>query len=377
MKKLIILLVVVAGAVAVGALLASKWRHQPLKVSGFIEADEIRVGSRVGGRVLKVPVQEGQRVRAGEPLIELDPFDLKERRAEAAAKLAADKQQYEKLAAGLRKEEVAQAQARRDQIAAKLEELKKGPRQQEIAAGEERLNLAKAQLSLAQANYKRVKDLIEKGGASPLEMDRVTDELKGAQSAQAVREQELSLLKEGTRPEQIAQAEAQLREADQALAMAKEGYRKQDIEAARATAQASEAALAAIDRQLKELVIAAPVDGIVEALELQGGDLVSANAPVLSLMDTSHLWVRAYVPENRLEIKIGDKVPVTVDSFAGRRFGGHVSFVSRQAEFTPGNVQTPEERSKQVFRIKVTLDEGLDVLRAGMSADVWLEERAK
>jgi multidrug resistance efflux pump len=377
MKKLVILLVVVAGVIAVGALLASKWRHPPFKVSGFIEADEIRVGSRVGGRVLKVHVQEGQRVRAGQPLIDLDPYDLKELRAQAAAKLAADKVLYEKLAAGLRPEEVAQAQARRDQLASKLEELRKGPRKQEIAAAQERLNLAKAQLTLAQANYKRVKDLIEKGGASPLEMDRVTDELKAAQSTQAVREQELSMLNEGTRPEQITQAEAQLREAEQALAMAKEGYRKQDVEAARATAQASGAAVAAIDQQIEELTIAAPVDGTVEALELQPGDLVSASAPVLSLMDTSHLWVRAYVPENRLEIKTGDKVPVTVDSFPGRRFAAHVSFVSRQAEFTPGNVQTPEERSKQVFRIKATLDEGLDVLRPGMSADVWLDNVEK
>ena len=90
-------------------------------------------------------------------------------------------------------------------------------------------------------------------------------------------------------------------------------------------------------------------------------------------MDGERLWVRAYVPENHLNIQMGHKVWVTVDSFPQRRFAGHVSFVSRQAEFTPGNVQTPEERSKQVFRIKVLLDEGTNVLRPGMAADVWLE----
>jgi membrane fusion protein YbhG len=107
-------------------------------------------------------------------------------------------------------------------------------------------------------------------------------------------------------------------------------------------------------------------------VELHPGDLVIANAPVISLMDTRSLWVRAYVPENRLQQKVGEKLRVSVDSFPSQRFAAHLSFIARQAEFTPGNIQTPEERSKQVFRIKVVLDEGLDRLRPGMSADVWL-----
>jgi hypothetical protein len=89
-------------------------------------------------------------------------------------------------------------------------------------------------------------------------------------------------------------------------------------------------------------------------------------------MDDGHLWVRAYVPENRLDLKLGQKMWVTVDSFPNKRFAAELSFISRQAEFTPSNVQTAEERVKQVFRIKVELREGLDVLRAGMAADVWL-----
>lgn len=371
MRKLIIPVVAV---IALAALIASQWRRGPLKVSGFVEADEIRVGSRVGGRVAKVHVQEGQAVRRGQPLIDLEPYDLRERRAEAEARLRAEKANLEKLTAGLRPEEVAQAQARRDQLKARLDELKVGPRKPEIAAAEARLELAKAQLPIAQRNFARVKELAEKNSASPIEMDRATDELKVAQSNLQVRAEELALLKEGTRPEQIDQAAAQLREAEEALALAKAGYRSEDKAQAAAAAAAAQAALEAIDRQLAELTVAAPANGTVEAVELQPGDLVAANAPVLSLMDTSTLWVRAYVPENRLNITVGQPFEVTVDSFPDRKFKGHVSFISRQAEFTPGNVQTPEERSKQVFRIKVQLDEGLDVLRPGMSADVWLEK---
>jgi multidrug resistance efflux pump len=94
-------------------------------------------------------------------------------------------------------------------------------------------------------------------------------------------------------------------------------------------------------------------------------------------MDSSRLWVRAYVPENQLDLAIDQPVWVTVDSYPDDRFRGHISFIARKAEFTPSNVQTPEERSKQVFRIHVTLDEGLDRLRPGMSADVWLEDEGK
>jgi multidrug resistance efflux pump len=114
---------------------------------------------------------------------------------------------------------------------------------------------------------------------------------------------------------------------------------------------------------------------VVEAIDLHPGDLVAPNAPAVALLDVSHLWVRAYVPESRLgEVRLGQKVPVRVDSFPGRRFSGRLTFIAQEAEFTPRNVQTPEERSKQVFRIKVELDAGRDRLRAGMAADVLLSE---
>lgn len=264
----IIAILLVAGLL-VTAIVFSQKRQQPLKVSGFIEADEIRVGSRVGGRVQKVLAAEGQAVKSGDLLIELEPYDLNERLAETIAKI----------------------------------------------------EQARAQEQLAQVTVNRLKPAFERNAASKEEMDS---------------------------------ANAQLRLTTAAVTGA-------------------EANSNALKKQITELKIMSPVDGTVEAVDLQPGDLVAANAPVLSLMDTSNLWVRAYLPENHLDVQAGRKVIVTVDSM-DRKFKAHVSFIARQAEFTPGNVQTPEERSKQVFRIKVTLEEGLDVLRPGMSADVWLEE---
>jgi multidrug resistance efflux pump len=108
-------------------------------------------------------------------------------------------------------------------------------------------------------------------------------------------------------------------------------------------------------------------------LELEPGDLVAAGAPVMSVLDSSHYWIRTYVPQKWMNLKLGQQVSVTVDSIPGRIFPAEITFISRQAEFTPSNVQTPEERAKQVFRIKATLKEGLEVLRPGTSADVWLD----
>ena len=371
-----VLPILLVSIVLVAIILWSQYRTEPIKVSGYLEADEIRIGSRVGGRVLRVATSEGQRVLQGSPLVELEPFDLLERRANAAAVLEQKQASLSRLKSGYRAGEIAQAKARMGQIQAQLQKVERGPRTQEITAAQAELRLAKADLELAAFVQKRALDLFSSNLESRQDLDEANTKLKVAEETVEVRKERLFLLEEGSRPEDIAEARARLEEAVEGWKLAKSGYRKEEIKEAEAAVRAAEASLRIIERQVEELTVRAPTVGVVEAIELQPGDLVTANAPVVSLTDTRSLWVRAYVPENRLSLTIGQKVDVSVDSFPGRRFAGRVSFVARAAEFTPGNVQTPEERSKQVFRIKVTLVEGLDELRPGMGADVWLEEEA-
>jgi HlyD family secretion protein len=365
--------VIPAAVVVIGLLAWSQRRTGPFFVSGFIEAQEIRVGSRIGGRVSEVLVEEGQDVRAGQVLVKLDPYDLQERLAEAESMVAARKATLEKLTAGFRAEEIEQARARRDRFKAVLDKALAGLRPLEIQIQQDKLDLARADLVNAEREYERVKRLREEGRAADQEMDNATRVLEVARAQFAVARDELALAKEGTRPEEIAEARANLAEAEHQLKLLEAGYRTEEIAEAKANVAAAEAAVAAIRRQLDELSVVAPLDSVVEAIDLEPGDLITASAPVVSLIDPQQFWVRAYVPENRLDLQIDQKVSVRVDSFPERRFAGHISYVSRHAEFTPSNAQTPEERSKQVFRIKVVLDEGLDVLRAGMSADVFLE----
>lgn len=346
-------------------------------VSGFVEADDVRVGSRVGGRIASVVVGEGDRVRAGDTLFTLDLFDWQERLAQAKAMLAGAAAEHARLAAGYRSEESDQARARRDRAAATLEKLNAGPRAREIEIARERVKIAEANLELAQSEFDRVKGLREEASAAKVEYDQAVRELKRAQSESAAMKQELALLEEGTRIEELSEARAALAEAQAGVALIEQGFRVEDVARAAAQVEAARADVAAIETQMKELTVASPCDCVVESIRLRPGDLVAPNAPAVSLLDTSRMWVRSYVPEARLgQVKVGQTVPVRVDGFGGRCFYGRVSFLASEGEFTPRNIQTPEERGKQVFRVKVTIEEGADELRVGMGADVMFDEVA-
>jgi multidrug resistance efflux pump len=353
-----------------GGLVYSQRRTGPLKVSGFVESDEIRIGSRVGGRVKAVFVEEGDFAKRDQRLVELEPFQLLEQLAQARAQLAQMEADSQRLDAGYLPEEKDQSKAKLDQLAAARDRLADG--EEDIAAAQANLEQAQAQLQLAKLKYDRTETLFAKNSASQQDMDQVNSELRVARATERVRQEELAKLKR-ERPSDIKEAEARVEEARQEWQLRKNGYRKEDQARAHAAVEAARAALAAIEKQVDELTIRAPADGSIEAVDLRPGDLVGANTTAVSMIEKGRLWIRSYVPESHLNITVGSAVVITSDSFPGKKFKAHVTFVARQAEFTPGNIQTPEERSKQVFRVKILLDEGHDVLRPGMIGDVTFE----
>lgn len=373
MRFAILILLIAVGS---GTLMLRQFHVEPLKVSGVIEADEIRVGSRVGGRVARVMVQEGDRVEAGNELVQLEPFDLLEKQAEAKLEFAARQATYEKLAAGYRAEEIAEAKALRDQAQAAYEEAVAGPRKQEIEAARQSLEQARAELQLAEKTFKRTEELYGKKAASKEDYDQSVSELKVASAKVDVQSAQLALLEEGTRKEVIAQAKANLDQAQARLELLENGYRTEEVAEAKARMQAAEAAVDVLEKQLQELTIVAPIRSTVEAVDLREGDIIAANAPVLSLLDANRVWVRAYVPGVHLGlVQPGAELDVVVDGYPDRAFKGKVIFLASDGEFTPSNVQTPEERGKRVFRIKVELQGDVSILHPGMSADVHLEPR--
>ena len=149
---------------------------------------------------------------------------------------------------------------------------------------------------------------------------------------------------------------------------------EKNVEAARIQVAQMRAQLADIDAQLAEMQVVAPVDSVLEVLNVKVGDILVPpfNQEAATLLLTNHLWVRVYVPESWLgKIKLKDQVRVRVDSFPGHDFPGEVEQINRQAEFTPRNVQTVEDRIRQVFGVKIRLPNNDDRLRAGMAADVY------
>jgi multidrug resistance efflux pump len=369
-QRIILGLTLVAGLISL--IVYSQIRVTPPFVSGVLETDEIRLGSRIGGRVQHVWVNEGERVEAGILLIELEPYDLLQREQQAIAELAVRDADLKRLTSGLRTEEIGQAKSRLEQLAAKLRLLEHGPRAEEIDAAQERLNAAQAQQLLTRREYDRRANLAQSDAISSNELDTAKEQFDGATADVQIKKNELAILKAGARIEEIEQAQAQVEEARLAWELAKQGYRSEEIESARAARDATAAALAVIGQQKAELTIVAPSAGIIDALDLQPGDLVAPNAPVLTLLSDNHLWVRAYVPQHFLHVRVGQELDISIDSYPQEKFRGVISFVSHQSEFTPSNVQTVDDRAKQVYRIRVRIVENTQRLRAGMTANVWL-----
>ena len=201
-------LITVAIFTLVALVVYSQFRHEPNRVSGFIEADEIRVGSRIGGRVQRVLVAEGERVALGQDLVQLEPFDLLQREQQALKTFNSLDAAFRRLASGLRSEEIAQAKARYDQFKARLDLLEAGPRDQEINAAGGRLRVAEAELTLAKRNYERTAQLFQRNAVPREEIDAASEQLEAAEAMVIVRKEELELLKSGTRDEEKREARA-------------------------------------------------------------------------------------------------------------------------------------------------------------------------
>jgi len=308
-KRAIFIVLLILAAIVAGSWLLSQRGATTRSVSGTIEVDEVRVASRYGGRVQKILAHEGDALKPGDVIVELDAAEL---------------------------------QARREQAASLLKEMENGPRPPEIVAASNDWQSLVAQLTFARAEATRARELFEAKTISTTERDSATSRALAMEQSVSAAKQRYELLVEGTRPERIEQARAQLAE---------------------------------IDAQLREMKIVAPTNCVLEVLSVKVGDVMPANREVATLLLTQHLWVRVYVPESWLGlIQLGQQVNVRIDSFPNKDFHGTVEQINREAEFTPRNVQTVEDRIRQVFGVKVRLSNEEGQLRAGSSADVYFPD---
>ena len=376
MRKSLILACVLIGAVLMGtgyALWNMVGPKGTIVISGIVEADDIHVGSKIGGRVLKVVARKGQTVKAGEVLVLVEPRELDASLAEVQAAMRQAQAKLALLTAGYREEEIEQAEAAMKQSQAELSQLVAGPRQQEIDQARADWLAAKAQAENSRKLQRRMEDLSKRDLIAKQDFDDAQAKAEESEQKMKSARERYDLVLAGTRTEEIERARQRLAETEAKLRQLKRGFRKEEVAQAKSEVEAARARVELIRSQLDETVIKAPVDAVVEVLDLEPGDLVGAGKPMATLLRTNSLWVRAYLPEAKLGfVKTGAKVRVRVDSFPNRDFAGIVRRVSRQAEFTPRNVQTWEERVLQVFQTEVVIDDPDHVLRPGMNADVTI-----
>jgi HlyD family secretion protein len=366
--------VLLAGAVIVLVVRALHARGAVQEYSGTIETREIQVGSKIGGRVTVVAVEEGQAVKAGALLVRFESNELTAQRRQAQAEVEQQRANLLKLTRGNRPEEIEQAEANALALRAALDEARNGPRAQDIEQARADYQAAEADAVNAQATYERMEKLVATDTISRMEFDGDRDKRdSAAKKAESARER-LAELQAGTRREDVQAAEAHYQQAQAAAVLSRKGSRAEDIEAARDALAAAEAHVADLDVSLTEAELDAPADGIIETVSLRPGDLVPAGRIVLTMLEPTQLWVKVYVPETDLsKVRLGQSGEVTVDGLSGHRFTGHVGQIASEAEFLPRNVQTPDDRQHQVFGVKVYVDNAEGALKSGMSASVRLQ----
>lgn len=318
-----ILLVAAAAAVFIYFQLRPETDSNLIRVSGNIEVTDVEVSFQIPGWVKTRPASEGKLIDKGDLVAQLDSTELVQEAALREAEVAAYDSDLAKLVAG--------------------------SRPQEIAVAEATVARAQAEAGRSKLDYVRQKNLWERHVSSEqtFEAARSTYEVATARLQEA-REQ-LDLVREGPRQEEITRARARLDQAKQSLAIAR--------------------------TRLGYTTLSAPLSGMVLSENVEPGEYVVPGVPVITIGDLMNAWVRAYVNETDLgRVKFGQPVCVTTDTYPDKTYPGKLTFISSQAEFTPKNVQTSEERVKLVYRVKIEIANPDFELKPGMPADaaIWL-----
>jgi membrane fusion protein YbhG len=317
----------VAAAAASGLLLAGCGRAPESDVivgAGHVEATDVHIAAKVAGRLLKSALQEGDTVKLGQALAELDTTD--------------------NLLA------LRQARGDRDQAAAELALRLAGSRPEDIAEAAAQVASARADLDGAQKDLDRMQALLDRGSGTAKSRDDAR-----------------------TRRDMTA---ARLRGTEEALARTRHGSRPQEIAEARARLAAMEAHAAALEQQIRDATVTSPLTGVVTEKVAQQGELLQPGSPLCVITDLANAWLTVYVAEPDLaRIRLAQPAEVVTDD--GQRRGGHITYISPEAEFTPKNVQTRDERVKLVFKVKVGLDNRDGLFKPGMPATARFQAPAR
>ena len=365
---------------ALGGTTAGLWFHfyprqHEFRLPGTVESQEVRLSSRVGGRVSKVYVDDGAVLEAGAKVVDLEMPELDAQRDQLVAQKQAAEAVLARLVEGPRKQEIAAAKAAVDAAQARLELMQAGfrPEETEQVAGD--LASARADLANARIDMERERELLSRKATSQGTFDAAVAKYGRLNGQVSALDAKHRMYTKGYREQEKAETEAELARLQANLDLLHAGTREEDKAEARAQLAHLDGKLAEIDVMRAERTVFAPEKCIVQTVSVRPGDIAAPNRPVALVLRADDLWVKAYISEIQMGlIKVGQKVEVTMDTFPNKHFSGEVIYIAPQSEFTPRNVQTVDERRHQVFGVKVRVADPQGVFKAGMAADVWLKK---
>jgi HlyD family secretion protein len=384
MKKriLVILIILLAAGAAVYAYRGMTRRpDNRIVVSGNIELTEVNIAFKTAGRLIERNVDEGDMVKKGEVLARLDRDQLTaQREAQAAALTSAETQlaqavtshEYEKETVAA---DIDERRANLESMEARLAELHNGARPQEKLDAQAAVDSAQSEVDRSKRDWDRAQVLYKDDDISTAQFDQYRNRWESAVAALNSAKERQSLVLAGQREEVIRAQQGQVESARAALKVAEANQletrrREQDMATRRAEIERARANLALIDAQLSDTIEVSPVDGVVLVKSADVGEILAPGTSVVTVGDIDHPWLRGYINETDLgKVKLESKARVTTDSYPGKVYWGRVTFIASEAEFTPKQIQTEQERVKLVYRIKIEVDNPAHELKSNMPAD--------
>jgi HlyD family secretion protein len=373
--------------IAAGAALWFFWPFRTsgeLRIAGIVEVQEVRLGSKVGGRVAELFVREGAPLHPGMKLLRLDAPELENQKKQLQARAEAAKADYDRTVAGARIEEKRGAEAAATAAKARYERMVAGWREEEKRLAVSELETASAELKQSLEDYQRFYELYQTKSASKADIDAALGARDRARGRVNAAKAKVDMYQLGNRPEDVAEAKSEWEKLKAKADELNAGSRVEDVALARAKWQEAKAKVEEVEINLKEATITVPdsydfKDSVVEVVSVRVGDVLPPNQPVFRVLCPRDMWVKVFVPETELaHVRAesaqtpGSVVDIALDGLPNKKFKGRVIQVANVSEFTPRNVQSVDQRRFQVFGVRIAIDEPEGRFHAGMAASVTL-----
>ncbi len=331
MNKLKFLIILLIGFTITGCS-----KDTSLVYTGTLEANEVDINSEVSSTVKSVFVDEGISVKKGDKILQIDDTSLLIKLNQANAQLDGAKADFDDVSSGSRSEEIKKAQANLQSIDALL-------------------SGAKSEYEYVLGNYNDLKSLYEQDTVSKKELDGAKISMDKAYS-------------------NFQNIQKQYESSESSLNLVMSGSTNEKIKKAKAQVDSMKANVDLLKYQLSKATVYSPIDGVVQNINYDEGELVLTGANIANIINLTNRWVKIYIPQKQLDkVSLNKEVNIKADYLSDKKLKGKIAYISSEAEFTPKNVESKESKEEMVFEVKVKIEDDSNLLKPGMLVDIELE----